>query len=128
VKALLDTSFLLFCAEKGRDYLQIIEQKLREPLEPVVLQNVVDELKMLASRKGRRAMFARAALQQLSKFNVVSTQRSDRVDDMLLKYAAEHRIPVLTVDAKLSKRLAASGVGCISVSRSGKPIVRLILR
>ncbi|MEM4281102.1 MAG: hypothetical protein QW470_03040 [Candidatus Caldarchaeum sp.] len=128
MKALLDTSFLLLCLEKGRDYLKLIEQKLGEHIEPVILENVVDELRTIASKRGKKAMLARTALQKMIYANIVPFQNMDNADEALQKYAAEHKMPVITVDAKLAKKLASSGVPYISVTKAGKPIVRLILR
>ncbi|MEM2237057.1 MAG: hypothetical protein QXR26_00225 [Candidatus Caldarchaeum sp.] len=128
MKALLDTSFLLLCLEKGRDYLKLIEQKLGEHVEPVILENVVDELRTLASKRGKKGMLARAALQKMINANIVQFHGMYNVDEALQKYAAEHKMPVITVDTKLAKKLASSGLPYISVGKAGKPIVRLILR
>lgn len=128
MKALLDTSFLLFCAERGRDYLRVIEEKLDEPIEPVVLKNVVDELRRLASKKGKKGMIAKAALQNLANTTVVSSPHSGTVDQVLQRHAKEHEVPVVTVDAKLAKRLEKSGIPYVTLTVSGKPVVRLILR
>ncbi len=47
MRALLDTSFLMLCAEVGRDLLPLVSDKLGEPIEPCTLPQVMAELRAL---------------------------------------------------------------------------------
>jgi hypothetical protein len=47
LRALLDTSFLMLCAEVGRDLLPLVSDKLGEPIEPCTLPQVMAELRAL---------------------------------------------------------------------------------
>ncbi len=128
MKALLDTSFLLLCVEKGRDYLRILEEKIGEKIEPIVLENVIAELRMLSKRPGKKALLAKAALEQTAHMAKVQFQNVDDVDEALQKYAAEYAVPIVSVDAKMLKKLSKLNLPYMTIGRAGKPIVRLILR
>ncbi|MEM0383778.1 MAG: hypothetical protein QXS57_03905 [Candidatus Caldarchaeum sp.] len=126
MKALVDTSFLMICAERGRNYLSLLEKKVGEVIQPVVLDSVLDEVKRISSGRGKRAMLARVAAQYVAGAEIV--QAGGPADEALVKYSAEHMIPVVSVDSRLLRRLASAGLPYMTVSRAGKPIVRLILR
>lgn len=126
MKALLDTSILLLCAEKGRDYLAVLEKKIGDVIEPVVLESVLRELKALSGGRGKKAKLARAAAEMLTGVEVVEAEGA--ADEALIKYSSDHGIPVVSVDLRLLRRLSRAGLPYITVSKAGKPIVRLILR
>ncbi|MEM2003937.1 MAG: hypothetical protein QXQ37_04715, partial [Nitrososphaerota archaeon] len=62
MEALIDTSFLMLMAEKGRNIISMIEDKLNDCLEPIILKSVIDELVKLSKQKGKRALYAKTAL------------------------------------------------------------------
>ncbi|MCS7110345.1 MAG: hypothetical protein NZ956_02605 [Candidatus Caldarchaeum sp.] len=128
MKILVDTSFLLFCAQRGRNYLALLEDKVQDKLQPVVIKGVVEELRRLAFRKGRMGKMAETALRLVQSMEVLEASELGRVDDLIIRYAGELAVPVLTVDAALMKKLAAKDLEYISVSDAGKPIVRLKFR
>lgn len=125
---LVDSSFLLFCAERGVDYLSVLENKLGERLELVVPSSVVEELRRLAAKGGGKSMLARVALEILKDAEQLPGKVGENVDDVLLQLGRETGYPVLTVDARLMRRLAARNLEYLGISAAGKPIVRLKFR
>ncbi|MCS6784027.1 MAG: hypothetical protein RMI43_01325 [Candidatus Caldarchaeum sp.] len=128
MKVLVDTSFLLFCAQRGRNYLAFLEDKVQDRLQPVVIKGVVEELRRLASRRGKMGKMAETALQLVQSMEVLESFENGRVDDLIIQYADKLALPVVTVDAALVKKLAAKNLEYMSVSGAGKPIVRLKFR
>ncbi|MDJ0271550.1 MAG: hypothetical protein QXN23_04920 [Candidatus Caldarchaeum sp.] len=128
MKVLVDSSFLLFCADRGVDYLSVIENKLGERLELVAPSSVVEELRRLAAKSGRKSSLARVALKILKNAEHLPGKPGEKVDDVLLQLVRETGYPVLTVDARLMRRLAARNLEYMGVSAAGKPIVRLKFR
>ena len=127
MKALVDTSFLIFSAQRGKNFLTVLEEFIGDRVEPVVLKSVYQELRRLAGNPGKRSMFARAALQMASTMEIVEYFSDKGVDESLKAYASKHRIPVITVDRALVKKLIAEGLPYMTFTRSGRPIVSLIL-
>lgn len=128
MKVLVDTSFLLLCAEKGKDFFTVLENKAGERIEPVVPSEVVSELKRLAAKRGKKSKMASAALQLAETMEKLAKEYEGSVDDALIYYARKTQHPVLTSDAKLMKKLASEKIEYMTVSYAGKPIVRLKFR
>jgi rRNA-processing protein FCF1 len=59
---------------------------------------------------------------------VVEDVSAGDVDELIKIYASLHRIPVITVDRSLVEKLDAEGVPYMTLTRTGRPIVSLILR
>jgi len=127
LKALVDTSFLLLIVEVGKDLFSVLEDKIQERIEPVVIKPVFKELESISKRRGRRAQMARAAIQLTARMSLVDYPASGSVDETLLKYAFEEKLPIITADRKMVRVLTSSGLPYITINRSGKPIVRLKL-
>jgi len=115
--AILDTSFLLLVIESGRDLLRLIEERLGEPVEPVVPASVVGELNRLSAKEDRRGMAARLALKMVEKMRQLEHSSGGSVDDELMSLASHFGYIVITGDSALQKRLRRRGIKCIYVSR-----------
>ncbi|MEM0441188.1 MAG: hypothetical protein QXF45_00905 [Candidatus Caldarchaeum sp.] len=128
MKVLVDTSFLLLCVEKGKDFFSMLENKTAERIEPVVPSEVLSELKRLAAKRGKKSKMALAALQIAETMEKLAMEHEGSVDDALIYYAKKTNHPILTSDAKLMKKLASEKIEYLTVSSAGKPIVRLKFR
>jgi len=128
LKVLVDTSFLLLCVEKGKDFFSMLENKTAERIEPVVPSEVLSELKRLAAKRGKKSKMALAALQIAETMEKLAMEHEGSVDDALIYYAKKTNHPILTSDAKLMKKLASEKIEYLTVSSAGKPIVRLKFR
>jgi rRNA-processing protein FCF1 len=121
LKVLVDSSLLMLCAERGRDYLSILEDKLGEKLEFLVPAIVWNELSHLASRPGKKGKTAKIALEIAKSMAVVNMGSGGSVDDRLEKLAKDLGIAVATVDAGLARRLRRQRIKILMVGRSGEP-------
>ncbi|MCS7146508.1 MAG: hypothetical protein RMJ28_00625 [Nitrososphaerota archaeon] len=115
--ALIDTSLLLLLVESGRDVLRLVEEKVGEPVTPLVTDFVIEELKRLSSRADRRGRNAKLALEIAEEMRRVETGVVVGADDALLKLASKGGYMVVTGDSGLQKRLRRLGVRCVYVSR-----------
>lgn len=115
MKVLVDTSFLLLCVEKGRDFISMAEEKLGEPLECYVLEDVLNELKSLEGRGGRKGAFASLALRVAERFRRIGGERGLPPDEKLLREAERVKAAIATVDLELLSEARRRGVPVISV-------------
>ena len=115
MKVLVDTSFLLLCVEKGRDLISLAEEKLGEPLECYVLEDVLNELKSLEGRGGKRGAFASLALRIAEKFRRIGGGRNLPPDEKLLREAERIGAAIATVDLELLEKARRKGIPVISV-------------
>ena len=115
MKVLVDTSFLLLCVEKGRDLISLAEEKLGEPLECYVLEDVLNELKSLEGRAGRRGVFASLALRIAERFRKMGGGEDLPPDERLLREAERIGAAIATVDLELLEKARRKGIPVISV-------------
>ena len=117
MKVLVDTSFLMLCAEKGRDFITLAEETLGEKLECYVLEDVLNEVRMLASRKGKKAVMAAAALKIAEKMQVLKSDIKDvrKTDEKLLAESSRNKFVLATVDNQLIKKAKERGLPILTV-------------
>ncbi|RLG03948.1 MAG: hypothetical protein DRN54_02000 [Thaumarchaeota archaeon] len=115
MRVLVDTSFLLLCVEKGRDLIALAEEKLGEPLECYVLEDVLNELKSLEGRAGRRGAFASLALRIAERFRKMGGGEDLPPDERLLREAERIGAAIATVDLELLEKARRKGIPVISV-------------
>jgi len=117
MKVLVDTSFLMLCAEKGRDFITLAEETLGEKLECYVLEDVLNEIKMLASRRGKRAVMAAAALKIAEKMQVLKSEIEGvrKTDEKLLAESSRNKFVLATVDNQLIKKAKERGLPVLTV-------------
>ncbi len=122
MRVLVDTSLLILCAEEGRDFLSILEEKLGDKLEFIVPSVVREELSKLASKPGKKGRLARVALELAKSMDVINIASVGGVDKSLEKLAKDLGITVATVDVGLARRLRRAGIKVLTVGRSGGPL------
>ncbi len=117
MKVLVDTSFLMLCAEKGRDFITLAEETLGEKLECYVLEDVLNEVRMLASRKGKKAVMAAAALKIAEKMRVLKSEIEGvrKTDEKLLAESSRNKFVLATVDNQLIKKAKERGLPVLTV-------------
>lgn len=125
MEALLDTSFLMLIAEKGRDIISTIEDKLNDHLEPIVLKSVIDELVELSKREGKKALYARTALEVSMGMKIIDAGIVSSTDDQLIKLSRDMDMVVITSDFEMSRKLREMQCRYIYVNRVGKIHVNL---
>ena len=109
IKVILDTNFLVYCAEQKIDYKELIEELINEGHELVVPEQVMGELKEMSEKSEKLSDRTAAKLAlKLLEHNKVSVAKAEG------KYADEAVISlgkgniVATHDVALKKRLRNS--------------------
>ena len=124
MRALLDTSFLMLCAEVGRDLLSLVSDKLGEPIEPCTLPQVMAELRALTRVKGKRGRTAALALEMAGRFSVIEPAVKGEVDEVLITTARREGCLLVTADLELFRKALEKGMRAALVSERGE--VRLV--
>jgi rRNA-processing protein FCF1 len=124
LRALLDTSFLMLCAEVGRDLLSLVSDKLGEPIEPCTLPQVMAELRALTRAKGKRGRTAAVALEMAGRFSVIEPAVEGEVDEVLIATARREGCLLVTADLELFRKALEKGMRAAFVSERGE--VRLV--
>jgi rRNA-processing protein FCF1 len=124
LRALLDTSFLMLCAEVGRDLLSIVSDRLGEPIEPCTLPQVIAELRALTGGKGKRGRMAAVALEMVGRFSVIEPAAEGEVDEIIIATARRERCLLVTADLGIFRKALKEGMRAAFVSERG--VVRLV--
>jgi rRNA-processing protein FCF1 len=120
LRALLDTSFLMLCAEVGRDLLSLVSDKLGEPIEPCTLPQVMAELRALTRAKGKRGRTAALALEMAGRFSVIEPAVEGEVDEVLMATARREGCLLVTADLELFRKALEKGMRAAFVSERGE--------
>jgi rRNA-processing protein FCF1 len=124
LRALLDTSFLMLCAEVGRDLFSLVSDKLGEPIEPCTLPQVMAELRALTRVRGKRGKTAVLALEMAGRFSVIEPAVEGEVDEVLITTARREGCLLVTADLELFRKALEKGMRAAFVSERGE--VRLV--
>ena len=123
MKFLLDTNFLLIPGKSKVDVFAELRRFGKPELYTIDL--VVEELKKLASGRGRDSRSARLALELIGKKDVgVLKSCAANADLELERLASERDFAVCTQDRALQERLRREGVVVIFL-RQGRFLVKL---
>jgi len=114
---LVDSSFLLLCAEKGRDFISLAEESLRERLECYVLEDVLNELGRLSSKKGKRGALASVALRIAEKMKVIKSSSDLGTDEKLIEESKRRGMVIATIDGDLIKKSKEKGLPILTIKR-----------
>ncbi len=108
---ILDTSFLVACAEFGIDYEQEFSRILDEKFVLSVVDKTLEELDGLIVRGKKQGMHAKLAKRILAKKDVrVIKTSGGHADKLILDHAVPEECVVATIDAGLKTRLKKNGV------------------
>ncbi|MDV3243585.1 MAG: hypothetical protein LYZ66_00250 [Nitrososphaerales archaeon] len=114
---LFDSSFLMAVVEHPTTWFEDITTQLGK-VQAVTLQCIVNEMKRLSSRQGKRSRFASLALEFAGDFHVEHSG-AGRVDDEIVSYALSKGAAVATVDRELIRTLRARKVRVVGL-RGGR--------
>ena len=107
VRVILDTNFLVYCAEQKIDYAVDIQNLINEGYELITAPQVVEELKKIytTSKKFSDRSAAFLALKLLEKNNVkIVASEGKYADDAIFNLVRVGSV-VATIDLELRKRL-----------------------
>ncbi|MGC9164826.1 MAG: PIN domain-containing protein [Thermoprotei archaeon] len=118
---LMDTSFILACVEKGKDLLAIIEKRSDSIFKPIVPYIVLEELKSIISKGGKRGRLASLALEIANKYEKLPEKpmHDEDVDSFIVRIAFEKKLIVATNDVHLRSRLRKLGIPHIYLRYDG---------
>lgn len=88
-------------------------------LDFLVPDIVVGELERLAQKAGpKRSTLAKTALElSMAKFRTVAVAPAQHVDDSIIEYAVKNKCAVATIDTNLRRRLIASELLVLTLSK-----------
>ncbi|TLY01381.1 MAG: hypothetical protein E6K92_08595 [Thaumarchaeota archaeon] len=115
---LCDTSFLMVLVSKPIKQVARVESLLGR-LDFLVPDIVRSEIERLVEKAGpKRSTLAKTALELAkSKFKTVAVGKARHVDDSIIEYAVAHKCAVATIDTNLRRRLIATEVLVLTLSR-----------
>lgn len=116
----LDTNFLLLPFQAKVDFEREVERLIEEPHFFVVLQQVVDELREMASKQRKFSPAARAALLLVEKRGfTVNREFKGKPDAAMVAYCAAKNAVLATLDAGLRRKAKAAGARVIFLRDKG---------
>ena len=110
MEVVLDTSFIIACAQKKRDYLREIELTFGK-VNFIVPSSVLRELEFLNSVEARVGK----KIAEMHGFEIVDCEES--ADDCVIKIAEERGAFVASFDSKLRRRAREKGIRVITVRK-----------
>ena len=118
MRVLCDTSFLMVLVSKPIKQVGKIEAQF-DRLDFLVPDIVVGELERLAQKAGpKRSTLAKTALElSMAKFRTVAVAPARHVDDSIIEYAVQNKCAVATIDTNLRRRLIASELLVLTLSK-----------
>lgn len=118
---LVDSSFILACVEKGRDFFTIVERRFDRVFKPVIARAILEELKSIASKGGKRGRLASLAFEIASKYEKLPDEPmpNEDIDSFIVRVAFEKKLIVATNDVHLRSRLRKLGVPHIYLRYDG---------
>ncbi len=112
---ILDTSFLVACAEFGIDYEEELRRIISEKYSIAVIERTFDELDSLVGKGGKTAVNAKLAKAILNQKKVEVLAGKGHVDKLIFDIAKPEIHIVATIDAALKKTLQQKGIGLIVI-------------
>jgi len=112
---IFDSSFLMAVVETPTTWFEDIVDRVGK-FEPVLLECVEEELRVLASGKGGRSRTARVALDLSKRFDRQGCGDA-RVDDEIISAASADGAAVATTDADLAHVARAAHLRVISLRK-----------
>ena len=118
-KIVLDTSFLISCANFKIDWERELKRICDFTFEPVLLDRVAEELKTVRKDK-IAAKLALAILKHKKIFAMLTDgDESQPVDSLILGFAAKNKALVATQDLGLKRRLRTKRIRTITIRQKG---------
>ncbi len=114
---ILDTSFLVACAEFRIDYVQEINRIMQETFTITVIDKTINELDVLIAKGGKQAQHAKLAKAILARKTIalIQTSAGSHVDKLILEKAKQESHMAATIDTELKKKLQQKKIGLIMV-------------
>lgn len=120
-KVILDSCFLLVPYKFHIDIFRELRYLIGD-IEFIISKGIINELKLLSSKKGKTALEARFALKIIenNKKSIKIIPSVKSVDEWILDYAKKYKAIVCTNDIKLKNRLKKEEIKTILVKSKSK--------
>ena len=115
-KILLDTNFIMTCAQFRVDFFSEIEKICNFNYKVYILDKIIDELKnIIEKQKGKHKEAAKVALQllKIKSVEVIKSSPMKHTDDAIVDYAGKEDCIVATQDKDLKRRLINQNISVI---------------
>jgi len=115
---IFDTNILLFIVRKPLDILAELEEVIKEPFIPVVLDVTLMEISKLTKSKSIKLKLNASTVYDfiIKKFQVVNFNKKNlSVDEAIYQFAIENNCIVVTGDKKLRQMLKHKGIKVICI-------------
>ncbi len=124
LNAILDTDFLLFCAENRIDYASEFSRLYPENLQLSIVDKTLDELEHFAARGGKSAALVKLVktILRLKNVSVITTSKQGIVDDLIVSLANTNSV-VATQDLGLKRRLRLKGTQIVTVRKKSHLLI-----
>lgn len=120
-EVIFDSSFLIAIVKRPTTWYEDIVERIGR-FEPVALECVIDELRSIAKRGGKRGRYASLALEFARSFKIKRYNDGD-VDEQIINYAIKRDAIAATIDRDLIKELKGHRLTVITL-RSGRVELR----
>jgi len=112
MKVLLDTNMMLVPHQFGVDIFEYLKD-----YKIITLSSCVDELNMLAKKRGGDGKAAKIALELVKQKKVEIVKTKEKGDPSIKNFAVIERCAVATNDAALAKFLKGKGINVIRLKQ-----------
>ncbi len=119
----MDSNFLLVPFQFRLDIFEELTALLGQRIDPVILSPTYEELVKIAERgapKMRRYASSALVLTKKCRLAPVDRRAEESTDDVIIRIAAEWKIPVATNDRGLRRRLRDVGVAVIYLRQKSR--------
>ena len=115
-KILLDTSFVVKCAEYHIDLFSELERVCLFPYELCYFNKTLDELDAVARQGGKERAFAKLARKFLERATVIPGSKCSIVDELILDYLQKNKeCVVATHDSALKKMVLGQKIPVVII-------------
>ncbi len=115
MKIILDTNFCLIPFEFKVDVIEEIKRIIHEKAEIIIPDLVIEELKDMSKKKGKRGVYAKNAIEYFSRFKKVKVKKIDGVDDSIIRFAKENKCVIATQDKEMKRKARKERIPIITM-------------
>lgn len=109
MEILLDTNFVIMCVKQKIDFFSVADEMINEKIKWIVPFEVLEEIKLISTRRGEKTVDKDAAKLSLEVLKLVSTEiinvKNRNVDQGIINYIKGKDIVLATMDRGLKSKV-----------------------
>ena len=117
MKIIFDTNFCLIPFEFKVDIFDELNRIIPEKYEIVIPNSVKEELKEISTKKNKRGIAAKSALEMIKKFKEVKLENIGGVDKSIMEFARKEGYAIATQDKKIKSTAKKYGIPIITMRK-----------